>query len=96
MQGQVSSTCYTGASVTTISETLFNKILNKKKMTSNKAFPHAIRTVGGKTMPVKGVALGTFQIGEYDYTFYAYIVENLAYDVILGSDLLGPLPFCIL
>jgi hypothetical protein len=40
-------------------------------------------------MPIKDVALVPFQIGEYNYTFYAYIIENLAYDAILGSDFLG-------
>ena len=29
-----------------------------------------------------------FQIGESKYPYYAYIVDNLAYDVILGADLL--------
>jgi hypothetical protein len=29
-----------------------------------------------------------FQIGEFKYPDYAYIVDNLAYDVIFGADLL--------
>ena len=29
-----------------------------------------------------------FQIGEFKYPDYAYIVDNLAYDVIFGEDLL--------
>ena len=39
-------------------------------------------------MPIKSVALVPFQIGQYNYTFCAYIIENLAYDVMLGADLL--------
>ena len=58
-------------------------------MSGNKTFQQAIRTVSGENMPVKGVALVPFQIGEYNYTFYAYIIENLAYEAIIGSDFLG-------
>ena len=94
LQGQVSGIptsllCDTGASVTTISEKLFNKSSNCKKMPSSKTFQQAIRTVSGENMPIKGVALVPFRIGEYNYTFYAYIIENLAYDAILGSDFLA-------
>ncbi|CAB4026585.1 Hypothetical predicted protein [Paramuricea clavata] len=78
--------CDTGASVTTISEKLFNKFHNCKKMPSSKTFQQTIRTVSGENMPIKGVPLVPFQIGEYNYTFYAYIIENLAYDAILGYD----------
>ena len=56
---------------------------------SGKTFQQAIRTVSGENMPIKGVALVPFQIGEYNYTFYAYIIENLAYEAIIGSDFLG-------
>jgi hypothetical protein len=96
LQGQVSGIptsllCDTGASVTTISEKLFNKFPNCKKMPSSKTFQQTIRTVSGENMPIKGVALVPFQIGEYNYTFYAYIIENLAHDAILGSlELLPP------
>jgi hypothetical protein len=94
LQGQVSGIptsllCDTGTSVTTISEKLFNKFPNWKKMPSSKTFQQTIRTVSGENMPIKGVALVPFQIGEYNYTFYAYVIENLAYDAILGSDVLG-------
>lgn len=58
-------------------------------MTSNKLFPHAIRTISGESMPVKGAALVAFQFGEYSYAFYKCIIENLAYDAILGSVFLG-------
>ena len=93
LQGQVngiptSLLCDTGASVTTISEKLFDKLPDCKKI-SGKTFQQAIRTVSGENMPIKGLALVPFQIGEYNYTFYAYIIENLAYEAILGSDFLG-------
>ncbi len=58
-------------------------------MPSSKTFQQAIRTVSSENMPIKGVALVPIQIGEYNYTFYAYIIENLTYDAILGSDFLG-------
>ena len=51
---------------------------------NNNTFQQDIRTVSGESMPIKDVALVPFQIGEYNYTFYA-----LAYDAILGSDFLG-------
>ena len=56
---------------------------------NNNTLQQDTRTVSGESMPIKGVALVPFQIGEYNYTFYAYIIENLAYDAILGSDFLG-------
>ena len=94
LQGQVSGIptsllCDTGAFVTTISEKLFNKFPNCKKTPSSKTFQQAIRTVSGENMPIKAVALVPFQIGEFNYTFYACIIENLAYDAILGSDFLA-------
>ncbi len=58
-------------------------------MPSSKTFQQAIRSVSGENMPIKGVVLVPFQIGEYNYTFYAYIIENLTHYAILGSDFLG-------
>ena len=94
VQGQISGIpisllCDTGASITTISENFFSKIPNHTQMHNNRTSQQDIRTVSGQSMPIKGVALVPFQIGEYNYTFYAYILENLAYDAILGSDFLG-------
>ena len=94
LQGQISGTptsllCDTGASVTTISENLFSKIPDRTHMRNNNTFQQDIQTVSGESMPIKGVALVPFQIGEYNYTFYAYIIENLTYNTILGSDFLG-------
>ena len=94
LQGQISGIpksllCDTGASVTRISESLFSKIPNRMHMRNNNTFQQDIRAVSGESMPSKDVALVPFQIGEYNYTFYAYIIENLAYDAILGSDFLG-------
>ena len=94
LQGQISGIptsllCDTGASVTTISENLFSKIPNRMHMRNNNTFQQDIRTVSGESMPIKGVALVPSQTGEYNYTFYVYIIENLAYNAILVSDFLG-------
>jgi hypothetical protein len=48
----------------------------------------SIRTVIGESVPITGLALISFQIDESKYPYYAYIVDNLAYDVILGADIL--------
>jgi hypothetical protein len=48
----------------------------------------SIRTVSGESVPITGLALIPFQIGELKYLYYAYVVDKLAYDVILDADLL--------
>jgi hypothetical protein len=43
-----------------------------------------------ESVPIDGLALIKFQIGQYIYPSYAYILENLAYDVALGALQLPP------
>ena len=38
-----------------------------------------------ESVPIDGLALIKFQLGQYIYPSYAYILENLAYDVALGA-----------
>ena len=49
----------------------------------------SIRTVGGESISVDGLTLIQVQFEHNVYPFYAHIIENLAYDAILGADFLS-------
>ena len=80
--------CDTGAAITAISSTFYKQVPNLTKHPPDKLAVQSIKTVNGEIVPVQGLALIPFQIGESIYPFHAYIVKNLAYDVILGADFL--------
>jgi hypothetical protein len=50
----------------------------------------SIRTISGESVAITGLALIPIKIGESKYPYYvcAFIVDILAYDVMLGADLL--------
>ena len=80
--------CDTGAAITAISLAFYKQVPSLTKHPPDTLAVQSIKTVNGKIVPVQGLALIPFQIGESIYPFYAYIVKNLAYDVILGADFL--------
>ena len=84
----VSFLCDTGAAITTISSAFFRRLPNLTKHPPSSLMMQSIRTVSGESVPISGLALIPFQIGECQYPYQAYIVDNLAYDAILGADFL--------
>lgn len=80
--------CDTGAAITTVSLALFKRLPDLTKHPTSTLMTHSIKTVSGESLPIDGLTLSKFQIGENIYPFYAYIVKNLTYDVILGADFL--------
>ena len=80
--------CDTGAAITAISSAFYKQVPSLTKHPPDTLGVQSIKTVNGEIVPVQGLALIPFQIGESIYPFYAYIVKNLAYVVILGADFL--------
>ena len=76
----------TGAAITTVSSAIFQRLPSLTKHPPSSLMMQSIRTVSGESVPITGLALIPFQIGESKYPYYAFIVDNLAYDVILGAD----------
>ena len=80
--------CDTGAAITAISSAFYKQVPSLTKHPPDTLAVQSIKTVNGEIVPVQGLALIPFQIGESIYPFYSYIVKNLAYDVILAADFL--------
>ena len=83
----VSFLCDTGAAITALSSALFERLPSLTKHPPSSLMPQSIRTASGESVPITGLALVPFQVGEYKYPYYAYIVDKLAYDGIIGADL---------
>ena len=79
--------CDIGAAISAVSSALVQRLPCRPYQAPPDALPTpSIRRVSGELLPIEGAVLLTFQIGAYKYPFYSYIVDELAYDVILGAD----------
>ena len=77
-----------GAAITAISSAFYKQVPSLTKHPSDKLAVQSINIVNGKIVLVQGLPLVPFQIRGSIYRLSTYIVESLAYHVILGVDFL--------
>ena len=76
----------TGASITAMDKTFFDKYLGKCLL--HKPDNHPLSAANESRMDVKGFAKLNFQINRQIYPFKTYIIKSLQNEVIIGADFL--------
>ena len=78
----------TGAAISVISDQFYKDVLRFDVSLRNSNSIDNIKTADGHTTPVIGFVQFIIAIGDQNYNCGAYVVPNLAYQVVLGRDFL--------
>ena len=78
----------TGACVSAIDDQLFTKIYGHFPPNMSKGSLSSVQTVSGEKVPVLGKTTIPLQLQGREYTCEFHVMQNLAYDAILGLDFL--------
>ena len=78
----------TGACVSAIDEQLFAKICGQLPTKMSESSLSSVQTVSGDKVPVLGKIMIPLQLQGREYTCEFHVMQNLAYDAILGRDFL--------
>ena len=77
-----------GACVSAIDEQLFAKICSQLPTKMSESSLSSVQTVSGDKVPVLGKIMIPLQLQGREYTCEFHVMQNLAYDAILGRDFL--------
>ena len=78
----------TGANVSAIKADIWKQIPHKVRYPPEATYVKAVSTVNGQNVPVLGQVELPFNINDKIYPFSVFIIESIAYDVILGREIL--------
>ena len=78
----------TGAAVTAVSANVWNKYLRHAYPSLSNADSERVTSVNGRSLNILGKTLMQFVIGAEVFYFEAHVIQDLAYDVIIGRDFL--------